>query len=102
MLFCLLNSCGTNEQKNIAWPDKINTSIWTPTHRILKNLEEVWIDPTPEMNISEIMSVSNKELIKLVSKVEQKREKYFNHKDENWSYAIINGKKVYHCDNNHA
>jgi hypothetical protein len=28
-------------------------------------------------------------------------EKFFNHKDKNWFYKVIKGKKVYLCDENH-
>ena len=69
----------------------------------LKDLKDEleYIDPTPEMSTKEIISLSNEEIINLVSEVEHNRDKYFNHKDKNWLYWIIRGKKVYICDNNH-
>ena len=72
--------------------------------RVPKKKIKKWVetlDPTPEMSTKEIMSLSNKDIIELVKKVKNDREKFFNHKDKNWPYAIINGKKVYLCDNNH-
>lgn len=51
----------------------------------LKKLKEEieYIDPTPEMSTNEIMSLSNEDIINLVSEVERNREDYFNHKDIN-------------------
>lgn len=76
------------------------------TNEISKDLKDLkeeidYTNPTPEMNTKEIMSLSNEEIINIISKFINDREKGFDHKDKNWMYTIINGKKVYLCDNEH-
>ncbi|MBR7036299.1 hypothetical protein IKI14_00065 [bacterium] len=58
------------------------------TNEISKDLKDLkeeidYTNPTPEMNTKEIMSLSNEEIINIISKFINDREKGFDHKDKN-------------------
>lgn len=85
---------------DVNW-NEIKKNTFKAWEIVYLRVPKEYIDPTPEMKLEEIMNLKDEEVIKIVEKCELYREHEFKYSDKNWLYTIINGKKIYLCDNSH-